>query len=93
MNFFNEKSLLLLRTTTRFFAYSKLKVFDLAIETLRIALSKCTRPNDILAFARYERAVTYVAMGKKAQAIKDLNTIIAKDYTDETAKKLLKELS
>ena len=76
----------------RAIAYRELKEFDLAIETLRIALSKRTRPNDILAFARYERAVTYVAMGKKAQAIKDLNTIIAKDYTDEEAKKLLKEL-
>ena len=93
MNFFNTASLLLLRTTTRAIAYRELKEFDLAIETLRIALSKRTRPNHILAFARYERAVTYVAMGKKAQAIKDLNSIIAKDYNDEKAKKLLKELS
>jgi len=31
-------------------------------------------------------------MGKKAQAIKDLNSLIAKDFNDEAAKNLLKEL-
>ena len=76
----------------RAIAYRELKELDLAIETLRIALSKRTRPNDILAFARYERALTYAAMGKKAQAIKDLTNLVASDYNNEEAKQKLEEL-
>ena len=86
----DENAILL---TFRAIAYRELKEFDLAIETFKLALSKRSRSSDILEYARYERAVTYIAMGKKAQAIKDLNSLIAKDYNDEAAKKLLKELS
>ena len=79
--------------TFRAIAYRELKEFDLAIETFKLTLAKRSRSSDILEYARYERAVTYIAMGKKAQAIKDLNSLIAKDYNDEAAKKLLKEVS
>ena len=78
--------------TFRAIAYRELKEFDFAIETFKLTLAKRSRSSDILEYARYERAVTYIAMGKKAQAIKDLNSLIAKDYNDEAAKKLLKEL-
>ena len=76
----------------RAIAYRELKEFDLAIETFKLTLAKRSRSREILEYARYERAVTYIAMGKKAQAIKDLNSLIAKDYNDEAAKNLLKEL-
>ena len=89
-NIDDESAILLI---FRAIAYRELKEFDLAIETFKLTLAKRSRSSDILEYARYERAVTYIAMGKKAQAIKDLNSLIAKDYNDEAAKKLLKELS
>ena len=76
----------------RAIAYRELKEFELAIENFKLTLAKRSRSSDILEYARYERAVTYIAMGKKAQAIKDLNSLIAKDFDDEAAKNLLKEL-
>ena len=78
--------------TFRAIAYRELKEFNLAIETFRLAIAKRSRSRDILEYARYERACTYAEMGKKAQAIKELNKLIASDYNNEEAKKKLEEL-
>ena len=76
----------------RAIAFRELNEHDLAIETFKLALAKKSRPESIRNYALYERACTYQAMGKKALAIKDLNKILAADYTDEGAKTKLKEL-
>lgn len=77
----------------RAIAFRELNEHDLAIETFKLALAKKSRPESIRNYALYERACTYQAMGKKAQAIKDLNKILASDYDDEEARKKLKSLS
>ena len=76
----------------RAIAFRELDQHELAIETFKFALAKRSRPESIRNYALYERACTYQVMGKKALAIKDLNKILAADYTDEGAKAKLKEL-
>lgn len=88
-NIDDESAILLI---FRGIAYRELKEFDLAIETFKQAMSKRSRSRDILEFARFERALAYAAMGKKAQAIKDLTNLVASDYNNEEAKQKLEEL-
>ena len=76
----------------RAIAFRESGQLDLAIETLKLALAKKSRPKDLINYALYERACTYIQMGKKAYAIKDLQKILVSDSTDEAAKEKLKEL-
>ena len=65
---------------------------DIAIEIFKLALSKKQRTQDILNYGLYERACTYVQLKKKDAAIKDLNKVLATDYSNEAAKVKLSEL-
>jgi tetratricopeptide (TPR) repeat protein len=76
----------------RAIAFRELKQYELSIETFKIALAKRSRESEILNFAKFERACTYEAMGKKAQAIKELQKILAANYNDKAAQDKLTEL-
>lgn len=65
---------------------------EIALETFKQVVSKRSREVAIRNFALYERACTYQAIGKKVQAIKDLNKILAADYNDQAAREKLAEL-
>jgi tetratricopeptide (TPR) repeat protein len=49
---------------------------EAALECFKRALAKKDRSQEILHRARFERADTYIAMGKKAMAVKDLEKIL-----------------
>ena len=67
-------------------------LFRSSIETFKLALAKRSREGEILNFAKFERALTYEAMGKKALAIKELQKILASNYEDKAAQEKLAEL-
>jgi tetratricopeptide (TPR) repeat protein len=50
-----------------------------ALEVIKEALRSKKRHSEILKAARYERALTYEAMGKKVQARRDLERLYAED--------------
>lgn len=52
---------------------------EAALECFKRALAKKDRSQEILHRARWERADTYIAMGKKSMAIKDLEKILVDD--------------
>ncbi|CAN2190077.1 Tetratricopeptide repeat [Candidatus Nanopelagicaceae bacterium] len=52
---------------------------EAALECFKRALAKKDRSQEVLHRARFERADTYIAMGKKAMAIKDLEKILVDD--------------
>jgi tetratricopeptide (TPR) repeat protein len=58
-------------------------MLDGSLEVLREALKSKKRHPSILQAARYQRALTYEAMGKKAQARKDLERLYAEDSSYE----------
>ena len=88
----NEDDFTAIKLIFRSMAMSQENMHDVAIETFTMALAKKSRSEDILNFARYERANTYLAMGKKAMAIKDLNKILAVDYDNQDARDKLEEI-
>jgi tetratricopeptide (TPR) repeat protein len=65
---------------------------DAAHETLKEALRSRSRAAPIRHFALSERAANYSAQGKKAQARKDLERILAEDSSYEGVKETLAEL-
>jgi tetratricopeptide (TPR) repeat protein len=56
---------------------------DGSLELLKEALKSKKRHPDVLKAARYERALTYEAMGKKPQARKDFERLFAEDSNFE----------
>jgi tetratricopeptide (TPR) repeat protein len=63
----------------RAIALRELGHLDAAVESLRRARASKKRHEDVLNKALFERALTYEKIGKKAQAKKDLEKIIATD--------------
>lgn len=88
----NLDDITVIRLIFRAIAFRELKQYDVAIETLRLALSKKKREESILHLALYERACTYEAMGKIAMAKKDLSKILAADYENKAAQTKLEQL-
>jgi len=76
----------------RAIAFRELKQYELSLETFKLALAKRSRESEILNFAKYERACTYEVMGKRVQAIKELQKILATNYEDKAAQEKLAEL-
>jgi tetratricopeptide (TPR) repeat protein len=58
-------------------------MLDGALEVLKEALKSKKRHPEILKAARYERALTYGAMGKTSQAKRDLERLYAEDPSYE----------
>lgn len=67
-------------------------MLDGALELLKEALKSNKRDGEILKASRYERGLTYLAMGKKAQARKDLERLYAEDPTYEDVGQLVTQL-
>ncbi len=65
---------------------------EAALECFKRALAKKDRSQEILHRARFERADTYIAMGKKAMAIKDLEKILVDDPSYEGVAEKLESL-
>ena len=74
-------------------ALRELGHLDAAIESLRRARSSKKRHEDVLNKALFERAITYERMGKKSQAKKDLEKIIATDSDFPGVSGMLESLS
>lgn len=66
--------------------------FDAAREALKEALRSRKRPNEIIHLALTERAETYAAQNRKAQARKDLERILADDSNYPGVRERLAEL-
>ncbi|MBU3715673.1 MAG: DUF4236 domain-containing protein [Candidatus Nanopelagicaceae bacterium] len=75
----NEDEATALLLIYRAIALRELGLFDAAIETLKLARSSKKRHEDVLNKALFERAITYEKQGKKANAKKDLEKILATD--------------
>jgi tetratricopeptide (TPR) repeat protein len=60
-------------------AFRGKSLHEASLECFKRALAKKGRSVDILNRAHYERAETYIAMGKKAMAVKDLEKILVDD--------------
>ncbi len=75
----NEDEATALLLIYRAIALRETGLFDAAIETLRLARSSKKRHEDVLNKALFERAITYEKQGKKANAKKDLEKILATD--------------
>jgi tetratricopeptide (TPR) repeat protein len=67
--------------------------YDAAHEVLKAALRARSRAPEIRHLALAERAQNYLAQGKKAQARKDLERILAEDSTYEGVREQLDSLS
>lgn len=65
---------------------------DAALEALKQALRSKSRPAAIRHQALATRAETYLALGKRAQAIKDLERILGEDASDPSVRQRLEEL-
>jgi tetratricopeptide (TPR) repeat protein len=73
-------------------AFSAKGLNQAALESLKGALRSKKRSGPLLMTARCERAAVYSTLGKKAQARKDLELVMAEDSTFGDASKRLAEL-
>jgi tetratricopeptide (TPR) repeat protein len=67
-------------------------LYEGALELLKEALKSKKRHPDILKAARYERGITYEAMGKKPQARKDFERLFAEDSSYEDVRQRVESL-
>ena len=75
----NEDDISAMLLIFRGIAFRGKGLHEAALECFKRALAKKDRSQEILHRARFERADTYIAMGKKAMAIKDLEKILVDD--------------
>jgi tetratricopeptide (TPR) repeat protein len=75
----NEDEATALLLIFRAIALREQGLFEAAIETLRLARAPKSRHEDVRNKALFERAITYEKQGKKANAKKDLEKILATD--------------
>jgi tetratricopeptide (TPR) repeat protein len=67
-------------------------LYEGALELLKEALKSKKRHPDILKAVRYERGMTYEAMGKKPQARKDFERLFAEDSSYEDVRQRVESL-
>jgi tetratricopeptide (TPR) repeat protein len=65
---------------------------EAALECLKRALAKKDRSQELIHRARFERADTYIALGKKSMAVKDLEKILVDDSGYEGVTEKLEQL-
>ena len=75
----NEDDVTAMLLTMRGIAFRGKGLHEAALECFKRALAKKDRSQELLHRARFERADTYIALGKKAMAIKDLEKILVDD--------------
>ncbi len=75
-------------------AFDNLGMFDAAIAVLTAALQKkAGRPPELLMELQYQRGALYAKTGRKAQAVRDLSAVFARDPDYADVRKLLSALS
>jgi tetratricopeptide (TPR) repeat protein len=65
---------------------------EAALECFKRALAKKDRSQELIHRARFERADTYIALGKKSMAVKDLEKILVDDPGYEGVTEKLEQL-
>jgi tetratricopeptide (TPR) repeat protein len=65
---------------------------EAALECFKRALAKKDRSQELLHRARFERADTYIALGKKSMAVKDLEKILVDNPGYEGVSEKLEQL-
>lgn len=76
----------------RAIAFREKKLFDASLETLKLALAKKDRSEEVINRALWERHLSNLADGKKAAAIKDLQKILTNESTYEGVQEALDKL-
>ena len=79
----NEDDITAMLLTLRGIAFRGKGLNEAALECFKRALAKKDRSQELLHRARFERAETYLALGKKSMAVKDLEKILVDDPTYE----------
>lgn len=87
----NDSTALLL--VYRGIAFTREGLFEAARESFKEALKSKKRANEVRHLALRQRAETYVAEGKNAQARRDLQRILADDATVDGVRQRLDELT
>lgn len=89
----NTDNATMLLLTLRAAAFRRRELLDASRETLREALKSKAREPGLRHMTLLERARTYVAQGRNAQARKDCETILAEDSTVDGLAELLDTLT
>lgn len=89
----NVDNTTMLLLTLRAAAFRRQEFLDASRETLREALKSKARERGLRHMTLLERARTYAAQGRKAQARKDCETILADDSTVDGVAELLDSLA
>lgn len=79
----NEDDISAMLLTLRGIAFRGKGLHEAALECFKRALAKKDRSQELLHRARFERAETYIALGKKTMAVKDLEKILVDDPSYE----------
>jgi tetratricopeptide (TPR) repeat protein len=79
----NEDDISAMLLTLRGIAFRGKGLHEAALECFKRALAKKDRSQELLHRARFERAETYIALGKKSMAVKDLEKILVDDPSYE----------
>lgn len=88
----NEDDISAMLLTLRGIAFRGKGLHEAALECFKRALAKKDRSQELLHRARFERAETYIALGKKAMAVKDLEKILVDDPSFEGVTEKLDQL-
>lgn len=89
----NEDDVTAMLLILRGIAFRGKNLNEAALECFKRALAKKDRSPELLHRARFERADTYIALGKKSMAIKDLEKILVDDPSYDGVPEKLANLS
>lgn len=89
----NEDDTTALLLVYRGIAFARQRLFEAARESFKEALKSKKRATEVRHLALRQRAEAYAGEGKKAQARKDLERILAEDASVEGVRERLEELS
>ena len=88
----NEDDITAMLLILRGIAFRGKGLHEAALECFKRALAKKDRSQELLHRARFERADTYIALGKKSMAVKDLEKILVDEPTYEGVEEKLEQL-
>ena len=88
----NEDDISAMLLILRGIAFRGKGLHEAALECFKRALAKKDRSQELLHRARFERAETYIALGKKSMAVKDLEKILVDDPAYEGITEKLDQL-
>ena len=88
----NEDDISAMLLTLRGIAFRGKGLHEAALECFKRALAKKDRSQELLHRVRFERAETYIALGKRAMAVKDLEKILVDDPAYEGVEEKLEQL-